>query len=517
MLSALLALSLPSMAADLPAAPAPAPAATTAALPAPSPDKAKVEVGGKYALWALNQHNFMLGADHPLNDADYVVQMLRVNGKASKENYGVVVRADLAQGWWGVDNSPDVTQTSGTDADGNVTNNTAWNPYKLFGNKDTNYGMHVDQAYAYVLVPGVSFPIEVRVGRQYYKVGHKLVLDQDGDGVQVLIKPTKTFGVDLSWAKLSEGTGSVRAPTGALMNDDGARGDADLFSGTLRYAPNKKVTAEFYGIYYQDKSGDNLETYAPNGVGYLEARFRPNLSMVSAFGLSSDAKLPVAGGLKLQAEGAYLIGRDDVNNADHAGGLLDVNNGELSGWTAFLAADQSLMGAPLTLGASFGIGSGDDDVTGGKGNINKVMTQGFFPFTNVWEDSVMPDVEGISPQGLGSPVSRGYREFENTMAVQGRLALKPHDRVKVVASYSYFRAMNGVPGFDETGAPLPSGAVDLGQELDVNLFVNVYKGFDYACLFGVFMPGQAAGNLMLGNGSNLAPAWEVKQVVTAKF
>ncbi len=506
MMHLLLTLSLPSLAAD----PAPSPAAEVAETPA-------VELHGKYALWALNQHNFMLGADHPLNDADYVVQMLRVNGKTTKEEYGVVMRADLAQGWWGVDNNPDVTQVSGTDADGNVTNSTAWNPYSLFGNKGTNYGMHVDQAYAFVKVPGLSFPVEIRVGRQYYKVGHKLVLDQDGDGVQVLIQPSEKLGVDLSWAKLSEGTGSVRAPTGALMNDDGAHGDADLFGGSVHLTPNDTVSAELYGLYYQDRSGAGEQTYAPNGVGYLEARFRPNLSMVTAFGLSSDATLPVAGGLKLQVEGAYLIGRDDVDNADHAGGLLDINNGELSGWTAFVAADQSLSGLPLSLGASLGAGSGDDDVQSGKGNINKVMTQGFFPFTNVWEDSVMPDVEGISPQGLGSPVSRGYREFENTLALQGRVGVQPHDRVKLTASYSYFRAMNGVPGFDASGAPLSSSALDLGQEVDVNLHLKVYKGFSYACLFGVFMPGEAAGNLMLGNASSLDPAWEVKQVVTAAF
>lgn len=495
--------------------PAPAPAvetATTEQAQAPS-----VDLSGKYAMWALNQRNFLLGADHPLNDADYVVQMLRIRGEASRDSYGVVMRADLAQGWWGADNSPDVTQTPTTDADGNVTSSTSWNPYKLFGNKDTNYGMHVDQAYAYVLVPRAPFPVEVRVGRQYYKVGHKLVLDQDGDGVQVLMQPTARIGLDLAWAKLSEGTGSVRAPAGTLMSDDGVNADADLFGATLRLDPSEGIGAELYGLYYQDNSGGGLETYAPNGLGYLEARFRPNLSMVSAFGFSSDASFPVAGGLKLQAEGAYLIGRDDVANTDHAGGLLDINNGELSGWTAFLAADQTLGGVPLTFGASLGVGSGDDDPTGGKGNINKVMTQGFFPFTNVWEDSVMPDVEGISPQGLGSPVSRGYREFENTLALQGRLALKPHERVKVSASYSYFRAMNPVLGFDATGLPTGSGALDLGQEVDVNLHLNVYKGFDYACLFGVFMPGDAAGNLILGSATDLAPAWEVKQVVTASF
>ena len=86
------------------------------------------------------------------------------------------------------------------------------------------------------------------------------------------------------------------------------------------------------------------------------------------------------------------------------------------------------------MGATFGMGSGDDDVTGGQGNLNKIQTMGSFPLTNVWEDSVMPDVGGISPQGLGSPVSRGYREFENTTAVQGRVRLKPARPLELTAS-----------------------------------------------------------------------------------
>lgn len=70
---------------------------------------------------------------------------------------------------------------------------------------------------------------------------------------------------------------------------------------------------------------------------------------------------------------------------------MDVNNGDLSGYN--LDAD-----ARMKLGA---------------GNINKVRTNGFFYVTEVWEDSLMPDEEGITPQGLGSPASRDCREFEN--------------------------------------------------------------------------------------------------------
>lgn len=484
----------------------------------PAEAKTEFEVGGKYALWALNQHNFLLGQDAALNDADYIVQMLRIQGAARRPNYGVVFRADMAQGWWGADNSPDVQNSASLDADGNVVNSTQWNPYKLFGNKDTNYGLHVDHAYAYLQVPLIPFPTEVRVGRQSYKIGHGLVLDQDADGVQLHVQPVERFGVVGYWAKMSEGMGSTRAPTGALMNDDGAWADADLFGGAANLTLGAPFKAQLYGLHYRDNSGDGSASYLPNGVGYLNARFRPNLSVVTALGATADGTLPVADGLRYQAEGAYLFGQDKVDNADHAGALLDVNNGQLSGWTAFVALDQDFtLGIPMTVGATVGAGSGDDDVTSGKGNVNKIQTQGFFGLTNVWEDSVMPDIGGISPQGLGSPVSRGYREFENTLAVQGRVGITPVPRISLSGSYTYLRAMNPVSSFDSDGAAVGTNAQDLGQEIDANLKVKLYPKLTYACLFGVFLPGDAAGHLMIGTASNLEPAWEVKQVLTASF
>ncbi|MDZ7764377.1 MAG: hypothetical protein U5K00_08100 [Melioribacteraceae bacterium] len=53
----------------------------------------------------------------------------------------------------------------------------------------------------------------------------------------------------------------------------------------------------------------------------------------------------------------------------------------------------------VTLGLTAGMGSGDDDPTGGEGNVNKLRTSGFFYLTEVWEDSIMPTKEGITPQG----------------------------------------------------------------------------------------------------------------------
>ena len=107
---------------------------------APAPATKAIELSGAYTAWALNQRNFFLGDPaQPYDDGDYVVQNLRVLVKFNQEHFGVVTRFDAAQGWWGVDNSPDVEQTTTVAEDGTVTTASTYNPYKLFRDKDTNY------------------------------------------------------------------------------------------------------------------------------------------------------------------------------------------------------------------------------------------------------------------------------------------------------------------------------------------------------------------------------------------
>lgn len=529
---AMLAVSLPALAAP-PAGPpaktdkpAKATKATQATKPgeAESPPKA-FEVSGKYAIWGLTQRNFMLGAEHALDDADYVTQMLRIQAKANREHYGVVARLDAAQGWWGADNSPNTSTSVGVDGDGNPVGTTAYNADKLFGSKDTNYGVHVDHAYAWMKIPGAR--LTARAGRQPYNLGHRLVLDQDLDGVQLRVQPAPAVGVEAWFAKMSEGQGSMVAPSGLLMSDTDAMSDANLFGGIVRIEPDlgedTELEIQAFGVGYidgsgADEDGDQLATYLPNGLGYGMARYKPNVSQAVVIGLSGMATLPVAAGLDLKLEGDLLTGKDEVDNTDHAGGLLDINDGELSGWNAWVDATQRFdAGLPLRVGLGAGMGSGDDDVGGGKGNINRIETMGSWHLTNVWEDSVMPDIGGISPQGLGSPVSRGYRELENTTMAQGRFGLAPHEKVDVELSYTWLQATQAVSGFDAAGAPTGKSSRALGQEIDLNVGVKVYKGLSYSMLGGYFMPGDASGLLINGDTDALDAAWEIKHVVGAAF
>lgn len=518
-------LFLPALAEDparLPEAPVAAPEAPVV----PPKPKAKVDFEGMYNIWGLTQRNFLFGADNPLDDAGYTVQMLRGKVTITKENIGAVARMDVGQGWWGVDNSPNsaTAVTTTLDADGNpvVTGAPGYNADKLFANKDVSFGVHLDQVYGFAKFPETPIPLELRGGRMYFGAGHKLVLDENFNGVTVIARPTEKASLELSWAKVSEGQGAYTTPVGALMSDTKQFKDADLFLGRFLIAKGKQ-NLEVFGGYYLDPATDEKKaafwSMYPNGLAAARARYSPNINQLILAGVSYDGEAPVAGGLMLSAEVDVLSGRDDIDNPNHGGGTVDINDGTLFGYNAYAQAVQKAeLGIPVEIGATFGLGSGDADPTGGAGNVNHLQTMGFFPLTNVWEDSVMPDIEGISPQGLGSPVSRGYREFENTTAVVGRVAVMPWKPVRLEVAYGYFLASQPVHGFDPaTGVPTGDSASDLGMEVDSNLIVKFTNGLIGECQFGYFLPGDAAGYLINGNTTSLVPAWEVKNMATVKF
>ncbi len=476
-------------------------------------DAFAVKLSGAVSVWGLTQRGFFLGKDVPLDKADYVVQNVRLNLTMGTPKVGGVVRADVGQGWWGVDNSPNVVPTVA--ADGTV--GAGYNADAMFGAKDTNYPVHVDHAYLFFELPWAPGDVQLRlqVGRQPLAAGNQLVLDGEQDALLVTAKVSDHLAVDAFWAKVAEGQNAIKGPRGLLMNDEDEWADADLFGGKVRYAQGD-YQAELFGLFYKDHIDDY--DHLPQGLGYAYSRFQPQVSQAVAVGATASGKASVAQGLTWMAEVDYLFGKDDVDNADHAGGLLDRNDGTLMGFNALVKATQALdVGVPFDLTVLAGLGSGDDDPAGGKGNLNRIQTAGYWPLTNVWEDSVMPDVGGISPQGLGSPASRGYRELENTTAAQLGLGVVPWKPLRLEASYTFLRATQDVHGFDATGTPTADTSKDLGQEIDVNLKLTILPGLKYLVLFGYFLPGDASALLINGDTQNTDAAWEVKQVLMYAF
>lgn len=527
-LVALLALTTPTRAEE-PAPPAEKPAPPAAEKPKGPPTE--VKLSGLYTAWALTQQNFLFGLqvedeDHPLDDTQYFVQMLRAQVDITKGKVGAVARLDAGQGWWGADEDPNRMDLTLLDEDGVPYEVNVYNENAMFANKDTNYTVHFDHVYGWADFEAGQAKLHLQVGRQFYGVGHGLVLDEDYDGVTFAVTPRKDLVLTAMWAKVSEGRGSLRDPVGLLMSDatDGF-GDADLFGLTGAIGDKKTHRGELFAMYYLDNSNvvdrEQLGTFLPNELGYARSRYAPNVSSLLAVGVSADGKFaptPDDIGLSYQFEADFLAGRDNVDNTDHVGGLLDVNDGSLIGYNAYLDLTQGIPAAQgMDAGVVLGFGSGDADVTEGPGNVNKISTMGFFPFTNVWEDSVMPDIEGISPQGLGSPVSRGYREFENTIAAQAKFGVVPVKPLRLEASYTYLRATAPIHGFDATGSPTGPSASDLGMEVDANVLVKFNNSLLFQTYGGVFLPGEAGALLINGHTDAMDAAWEVKNVFTVKF
>jgi hypothetical protein len=180
---------------------------------------------------------------------------------------------------------------------------------------------------------------------------------------------------------------------------------------------------------------------------------------------------------------------------------------------------------PGKLGAVLGLGSGDDDVMSGEGNINKIRTNGFFYITEVWEDSIMPDELGITPQGLGSPASRGYREFENTQLLQLNFAWDISERLSLFAAGTLLKATepiqewsdadgDGVISPDEMG---PGSSDDLGSELDARLTWKITQGLAWIFRGGIFFTGDGAGYLINGTDAYTENAYELRTTVRFSF
>ncbi|NIR47868.1 alginate export family protein [candidate division KSB1 bacterium] len=478
-------------------------------------EELELRINGVYYAWFQKQQDFFFGkVDY--ND-NYVVQMLRLNlNLAVSDNLKAVTRFDLAQGWWGVDN--DDFRGEFDDDNGSLSSR--------FSNKDTNYGLHVDIGYLDFMIPDTPFPINIRVGRMYYGLGNKIVLDSNFDGVQVDFN-TKSGKVGVGWGRVSEGVDAltdnetVDAQGNVVSDGDDANIFLARFDRTTRVG---NLSYGVFGMYYRDDGDDDGSTFTPHGIDYFRTRFSPSVSKLGCVGLTFNYQNNDLG-LNLLGELDYLAGKDDIGNTDSGTNQLqDVNDGDLNGFNLYLKGTKSVS-PKIDLGLVFGVGSGDDDPTGGNGNINKLKTMGYFYITELWEDSIMPDEEGITPQGLGAPNTRGYRELENTTILQGSILVKPLPKLKLFGSYSYLRATADIRGWGDTNGDgliqtsefTGESSNSIGSEIDFKIDYNVYKQLVWSLRGGYLIAGDAAQLLINGNTQFDNNPWELKLAVVYKF
>jgi hypothetical protein len=473
---------------------------------AQDPPKVEFKYNGVYNAWGQMQNDFTLGKSEYRDH--YFVQMMRLNlGFHYGDNIKAITRFDLGQGWWGVDNEPPTFNGASG----------------MFDNKDTHYFLHVDQAYLWFNIPSISTAFNV--GRFNWSVGNKMVLDNNYDGISASIVVADNSSLKLGWAKMSEGVNGIsdlsRVAPDPQGNFDGR--DANLLMASYNAKINT-TNLEFYGMYYNDSSLNDSTAYLIDGLYYNRPRFTPQITSLAVFGVAGTSKLDA---LTLNYEANYLVGKDEIDNKTYRGHLntsragidplkYDINNGDLAGYNLYVKLDYKVTEA-VTLGLVGGMGSGDDDPTGGKGNVNKLRTAGFFYLTEVWEDSIMPDEEGITPQGLGAPNIRAYRELENTTAIQANATFTLTPKWKLFGSFTYLKATQPVFAWTAAGPDLTKNATDLGWEFDLKTDYKIYDKLTFTFRAGYFSPGVAANYLILGSDTGHLSPWELKTEITFAF
>ena len=463
------------------------------------------KITGLYNAWGYSQQKFFFGRFNEQDD--YIVQMLRLNMSfAVNENAKVVTRFDLGQGWWGVDNEAALDGTKES---------------RRFNNKDTKFITHVDQAYLWFNAPKLKTAFTV--GRMQWLLGNRLLIDNNYDGVQADISVGKNK-LKLGWAKVSEGydglSDNTDQATADLFGNTDAR-DADLLLADLGLT-GEKNKGNLFGFFYKDRGIRDGTAYIIDDLQYNRPRFTPQVTQLFGLGAAGEFKF---GKLNVNGEVSYLIGKDDIANTTFRGALNvnrlntdalkhDINNGDLSGYNLYLKAT---LPGKFTPGAIFGLGSGDKDPTGGKGNVNKLRTAGFFYITEIWEDSIMPDEEGITPQGLGAPNTRGYREFENTTLIQFNGTYKTSPKVSLFGSYSFIRATQPIFAWTATGPNLAVSSKEIGSEIDGRFDYTILENLTLTLRGGIFFPGKGAQYLINGVDTWDESAIELRTMIEYKF
>lgn len=475
--------------------------------------RSRLTLSGSFEVDTYSQKNFFLGARVDSAgkgefDAFWTQRLTLRPRLILSDNLNVTMKMDLAHGVWGL--------PGGTAADSSA---------GLTRKQKDFLDLRVDQAYLSYRHPGTA--TRWYLGRQQFALGNLLVLDEDAPGLQVWRDFGSNKALGLGLAKESE-SGTLADYTGVDTLSTPRRvvegRDADLFLGEARVG---KDGAGFFvnpfAAYYLDRGHADGATLLPDGHE-LQARFRPNISRATVFGVAASHG---GGALRIDAELDVLSGVDRVRadsmKYDDSGPLelRDVNNGDLKGMNIF--GRVAWTGRRLELTGTYASGSGDADPFKAEGNINALHTQGRWFLTEVWGNGLSLEEIGIAPQGLANPEVRGYRGLENTRAIQVAAAFHVRANLTVGASWTLLSATQPLkPWWDEDGdgvistknshqlneygldryAAPPnyrgSQSTELGSEIDGRIEWTLPDRVTVTLRGGKFTPGPAAGYLIDG-------------------
>jgi hypothetical protein len=470
--------------------------------------RSRLTLRGVYTVDTFAQKNFHLGSGGQVEaggatEADnfWSQNLLLQPRLILADNLNVNVKMDVGQGVWGFEGATEPNTAA---------------PRSFYETDNALTAVDIDWAYLAYHHAGTG--TRWYLGLQEFVLGNRLVLDHDAPGLQIN-KSLDSFGgtLGLGYAKESE-SGSISDENLTDRADQRVgpdRRDADLIYLAWESTSPRFAVNPFYA-WYQDRSNADGTTLLPDGLPYLDARFRPNVTRATALGVAVAARV---GGLHLDLEFDRLSGTDRVRNLD-SGPLeqLDVNNGDLSGSNLYLRA--ALVMSAFEIGGIYAQGSGDPDPFSGEGNINRMRTDGRFFITEVWDDALMPE-QGIHPDGMGSPDVRGYRELENTRIMQGFLTVRLKKSLQILTSVSLIRASEPIQAWSDVDG---NGAISseemtgvtsdqLGSEFDAHIDWTLEQKLTVSLRGGMFLPREAAGILLHGIGTHQETARELRLTV----
>lgn len=381
----------------------------------------------------------------------------------------LVTRADIMERVWGAARST----PSATYADTGV-----FNSYMSAGTEAENENIAFDEAYVEYISPIGLFQVGYKQGGVAGTVF--------GDTSWVMPKISYAIKVGglfagISVAKQQENS---KNPNSALPYGSQADVDNDSYSA---------------GVGYQAKWGEvgllgNYSRYAllKYGTGVFPPGALNQNALIQLYTVIPYAKLNI-GPVKIQTEFDYMWGAGKYEESFILGRDIAVTN--MMGWI-----DAVVDLGPVYFGGTIAYVSGDDPTTtdrfeGGVINGGRDWNPCLIMFN--WQDRGKY-FGTIGTYGPGNVFDRG-RGVDNAWFYQGRLGVRPTDKLDIQASVTFANAVESratmaavftLPLGSMTTVSGPSNSGDYGWEVDVTGTYKITNNLTYMLGFGYFFTGD---------------------------
>ena len=343
---------------------------------------------------------------------------------------------------------------------------------------------------------------QLRLGRQYAHVGNGIVGHIPRDMISASRQWTERFSTQLNYVYGSTGR-SIPNQAGPIFQPQGSGGNAinHTTQGKVNDATGKEESLEGAMLIFN---------YIPLPMNRIQF-FVWKMFDTTAEGANKQNQY-------IDVNGSGRMGRMDYAfELAHLSGTTSVISGTAGGYPgtrednrAYLAYLDLRYTLPsevlrvdkndfLSLGATFGFGSGDSKPNDGRNsNFDSLFVdETSFRYNLLFSD----DIHGFNGRGFDTRRANG---FSNITFIQPYVIVRPTEKFQTKVAWTYLRASVAQPAGTGVLGPQPvlSQALafstiavggptrDVGQEIDVlmDYFINPYaRVFSY---FGMFIPGQ---------------------------